>query len=352
MSEKIVVEDVVMSGVEMSGIGTDAARAGSGPRRWNRGWRRVALVAAACALIAADVQPALAGESTPVDVAAKRWEALLASSRGQRRFAQGDERGVDGAAKPGEAIGGDTKPVSGELVAGGGGEITFDSGVNKVTASFSGNEISADLALSAGELADPDRVPPQDAARAKKANGSVTNRSIKDRLADPESLNSPLVESGLLGVGEPFEITALDGDGVEVHEFPSMVDSGVADGRREYVESVDPGVEIDVAVDAAQVQGLDAGSVGLYWLSDGVWVRVPSVYDPEKGVVHAELDHLSAFWVMGQPWVAPTGPKVVLDPDDNYSWAYWPGIGYVSEVAFNILLAQAEPVKDFETSFG
>ncbi|WP_277512930.1 RHS repeat-associated core domain-containing protein [Cellulosimicrobium cellulans] len=213
-----------------------------------------------------------------------------------------------------------TAPVAAP-VEGAGHVVVEDGGrveAGPVSVAFSGHGLAADVEVEVGDVPLP---------RSARTAGGVAG------------LGEGLPEDGAL-VGSPFEVAATTAAGKQVTRFPTafdVVEHAVGPGT---VENVVSGVALEVEVDPGAVEGLDPGSVRLFTResAEDTWVEVPSYLDIEHWVVRGELDHLSQFVVIGTPFVADPGPRVVLDPDNDVAETTAPG-GKVTELGFNVRLA-------------
>ena len=179
-----------------------------------------------------------------------------------------------------------------------------------VSAEFSGYKISDELQLTLSEAA-PDA--------AASAEAQLDGIAFSDAIA----------------------IDAQAADGSEVTKFPAeVVTEQDAHGVEKAVD-VTPGITLGFAVDADEVAaaGIELTSLKLYTRESSAedWVELPSYYDEATGKVRAESDHLSEFIVIGIKYVPPPGPRIVLDPDDDYGWAETPGPA--TELVYNVALS-------------
>lgn len=227
----------------------------------------------------------------------------------------------------GSGLGSALRSVDGTVTAGEGGEVLAEDLDLAVT--FSGFEVSADLDVRVDALpGSPDA--PVVAARSALAtvDGSTGNGSAG-------------LPEGAVVVADPFEVVARDGGGREVTSFPHEVIEVPGDGDQvPDSEDIVPGVVLDVPVDAERLEGIDPGQVRLYTRESDEedWTVVPSFLDVETGRLYGELDHLSAFVVIGVPKVPSPQPRVVLDPDNDVANTISPS-GRVTELPFSISLA-------------
>ncbi|MDN4640372.1 DUF6531 domain-containing protein [Agreia sp. PsM10] len=148
-------------------------------------------------------------------------------------------------------------------------------------------------------------------------------------------------ETGGTAVGTPVDISATTDSGGEVTTFPADATiTDQADGTQVATDVV-PGVALEMAVTDKQIKDLDPSSLQIYTRENAgdPWVALPSVYDEGAGVVRGESGHLSQMVVIGIPFVAPPGPKIVLDPDDDLAYVTQPA-PELHELPLNIALAQ------------
>ena len=181
-----------------------------------------------------------------------------------------------------------------------------------VTASFDGEELKEDLDLRAEEL-------PETATAAAQS------------------------ETGLITLGGGISLDAANAAGIEVSSFPHQVEIVPATPDQPgYVKSFEPAIELVTALTPDQVGTLERSSIAMYSRDapGAPWVRLPSAFDPDTNTVVAHSDHLSEFIVMGSSAVASSGPRVVLDTDDDVGHALWNGVTQ-REVTFNVRLANA-----------
>jgi RHS repeat-associated protein len=148
-------------------------------------------------------------------------------------------------------------------------------------------------------------------------------------------------ETGGTAVGTPVDISATTDSGGEVTTFPADATlTDQADGTQVATDVV-PGVALEMAVTDKQIKGLDPSSLQIYTRENAgdPWVALPSVYDEDARVVRGESGHLSQMVVIGIPFIAPPGPKIVLDPDDDLAYVTQPA-PELHELPLNIQLAQ------------
>ncbi|MDI6022896.1 hypothetical protein QBL02_04990, partial [Leucobacter sp. UT-8R-CII-1-4] len=189
-----------------------------------------------------------------------------------------------------------------------GGQI--EAGSVGVSAEFSGYKISDELQLTLSE-------------------------------ATPDAAVSAEAQLDGIAFSDAISIDAQASDGNEVTAFPAEVVTEKDPHGVEKAASVTPGITLGFAVDEDEVTaaGIELTSLKLYTRESSAedWVELPSYYDEATGKVRAESDHLSEFIVIGIKYVPPPGPRIVLDPDDDYGWAETPGPA--SELTYNVALA-------------
>lgn len=148
-------------------------------------------------------------------------------------------------------------------------------------------------------------------------------------------------------IGAAVEITAETSDHTEVTKFPAEVQTVTDDHGVESAIDVTPGITLGFDVDAAAVEeaGLDLASLKIYTreAEGGPWLELPSYFDTGSGKVVGESDHLSQFVVIGKKFIPPPGPRIVLDPDDDYGWAQTPAPA--SELPYNVALSNLAAAK-------
>jgi len=164
----------------------------------------------------------------------------------------------------------------------------------------------------------------------------VTVAPLPQTVAD-----SAAAETSALVLTAPFDVTATTDAGIEVTSFPADPTILDPDAVQPVVVDVTPGVAVSIAVSSEQLQGIDPTSVRIVTREHGgePWLELPSFYDEELGAAVAQSDHLSQFAVIGTPFV-PTGPRIVLDPDDDVGYTVGPN-GYSTELPYNVRLANA-----------
>ncbi|KQP57017.1 hypothetical protein ASF51_03815 [Agreia sp. Leaf283] len=148
-------------------------------------------------------------------------------------------------------------------------------------------------------------------------------------------------ETGGTAVGTPVDITATTDSGAEVTTFPADATLTDQANGTQVATDVVPGVALEMAVTDKQIKGLDPSSLQIYTRENAgdPWVALPSVYDADAGVVRGESGHLSQMVVIGIAFIAPPGPKIVLDPDDDLAYVTQPA-PELHELPLNIQLAQ------------
>lgn len=192
-----------------------------------------------------------------------------------------------------------------------------------VEAEFSGHEVEGELQVTlalAGRQAE--------ASAASQLGGTVLGSAVEINAVENNA-----VEIDALGVGAA--------GGAEVTEFPAEVVTETDAHGVESAVDVIPGITLGFDVDRAELRrtGVDPGSLRIYTRETEAdpWAELPSYYDADAGRVVGESDHLSQFVVIGVKYVPPPGPRIVLDPDDDYGWAATPGPA--SELSYNAALA-------------
>lgn len=317
-----------------------------GMSTWTTGRAAVAF-AVTCALLMTGASPALADETEPESSVTTVVDGTARWAADQADAAQAAPLPASPDAPPPEALG------EGQVVAGAGGTAAAD----EVEVAFSGHEVDADLDVVISGL-------------------------------DEAAAASAATETGALALSRAFDVSATAPDGTEVTSFPNAVvtdatdvdgarlspsvDGGepvtpapvrssatstgplgsvmAADGLDEGFEGDDvaplvatdvtPGVRLEVPVDPASLDGIDAGSVRLLTREDvgQPWVEIPSYLDSERHVVVGEVDHLSEFVVIGAKDLGDPRPRVVLDPDDDLAHTSGPN-GPATELSYNVNLA-------------
>ena len=188
--------------------------------------------------------------------------------------------------------------------------VTLASAEVGVSAEFSGHEIDGDLQVAMTPAGDAAEV-----SAASQLGGTV--------------------------LGSAIEIDAVTASGEAVTEFPAEVTTATDEHGVESAVNVVPGITLGFDVDKKELKrsGVDASSLRIYTRETDAdaWQELPSYYDAEAGKVVGESDHLSQFVVIGVKFVPPPGPRIVLDPDDDYGWAETPAPA--SELTYNVALA-------------
>ena len=188
--------------------------------------------------------------------------------------------------------------------------VTLAAAEVGVSAEFSGHEIDGDLQVA--------MIPAGDAAEVSAAS-----------------------QLGGTVLGSAIEIDAVTASGEAVTEFPAEVTTATDEHGVESAVNVVPGITLGFDVDKKELKrsGVDASSLRIYTRETDAdaWQELPSYYDAEAGKVVGESDHLSQFVVIGVKFVPPPGPRIVLDPDDDYGWAETPAPA--SELTYNVALA-------------
>ncbi|MCA0379074.1 MAG: DUF6531 domain-containing protein [Actinobacteria bacterium] len=186
----------------------------------------------------------------------------------------------------------------------------LEADVVGVSAEFSGNEIADDLSVS------------------------MTPAGVSAEVSAASQLGGTVL-------GSAVEIDAVTAGGEAVTEFPAEVTTATDEHGVESAVNVVPGITLGFDVDKKELKrsGVDASSLRIYTRETDAdtWQELPSYYDAEAGKVVGESDHLSQFVVIGVKFVPPPGPRIVLDPDDDYGWAETPAPA--SELTYNVALA-------------
>lgn len=266
---------------------------------WVRGV--VAAIAVGAVIATGTVTPA---EASPWEVARRTAAATLAEVRAAAAVQEVEAAAQTTAPEP--VAEGTVRPDESSTV-------TADDVGASVT--FSGNEVPADLDVSVG--------------RAPK------NAAISAQAEQP---------GGGELASDPVQITAKDSAGKQHTGFPAKRTHTRGGGKKgPVVSDVTPGVALTLKPDLDRVKasGLDLKSLKIYTREKQgePWVALPSYFDPKSGMVKGESTHLSQFAVIGFKFVAPPGPVVVLDPDNDDGHVTTPAPP-VSELGYNIRLAQ------------
>ncbi|WGD37427.1 DUF6531 domain-containing protein [Lysinibacter sp. HNR] len=165
----------------------------------------------------------------------------------------------------------------------------------------------------------------------------VTVSSLPDRAA-----RTARSETGGVVVTDPIDISATTDTGEQVTSFPAEVETGRdSEDEPERVVSIVPGISLDIPVEKKRITDLDTGSLKIYTREGlgAAWSVIPSYFDKDTHSVKGEIDHLSQFAVIGEKFVPPPGPVIVLDPDDDVGHTEGPN-GPMTELPQNIRLAQ------------
>ncbi|MEN0083274.1 MAG: RHS repeat-associated core domain-containing protein [Leifsonia sp.] len=268
-----------------------------------RSWTRSAVTSLALGALVATgtVTPA---EAAPWEIARRTSAATLAEVRAaaaDREVREKEETTAPPPVTEGTVRPGATSKVAAESLG--------------VTATFSGHTVDDQLTVTVGEAPRTAEV----SARAEQPGGGVP-------------------------VSDPVEITAVDGAGKERTSFPAKrVDTRGGGGKGPVVSDVVPGLALALKPDAKAVKAADVDLATLrIYTREGAgdpWVQLPSYYDMKTGLVKGESTHLSQFVVIGTKFVPPSGPVVVLDPDNDDGRVTTPAPP-VSELGYNIRLAQ------------
>ncbi|MFJ4253534.1 RHS repeat-associated core domain-containing protein [Microbacterium sp. NPDC090003] len=147
--------------------------------------------------------------------------------------------------------------------------------------------------------------------------------SLTEAPSEAQARRSAAVDTAGIVVSDPVEIVALNDAGEKVTSFPAeLIDLPDEDPEHgPVVKDVIPGITLEFDVDMARVEEADVetSTLRIYTRStpSDPWTELPSYFDAETQTVKGESDHLSQFVVIGTPFVAPPGPVVVLDPDND-----------------------------------
>ena len=200
-----------------------------------------------------------------------------------------------------------------------------------------------DVTVFPGTVTAPDAAGSDRATEASGGTGSqvlggpVSSSTLLSRSATPAaSTDWPAPGVGIDDA--PIGTTpAADGSGWDT--IPATVTPLVE-------EAITPGVVVEITLPADDLAGVDTGSVRVATREDAsaAWTLLPSYLDAGRGVVVAHVDHLSQFVVIGDRDVAATGPRIVLDPDNDIAHTSGPG-GPATELAYNVALANQVAAK-------
>lgn len=173
------------------------------------------------------------------------------------------------------------------------------------------------------------------------------NLDVQMTPASETAAASAASETEGQAIGDAVEITASAPDGTEVTDFPAEVETVQDEHGVESAVNVIPGITLGFDVDPAAVEksGLDPATLKIFTreAEGDPWLELPSYFDAETEKVIGESDHLSQFVVIGKKFVPPPGPRIVLDPDDDYGWAETPGAA--SELPYNVALSNMAAAK-------
>ena len=162
------------------------------------------------------------------------------------------------------------------------------------------------------------------------SDSSANGATVEVQPIDIEGATATTPDGTVTAIGTGVSIVATtpNGETVERVEHDVVIEAATEDAPG-YVSSLTPGIELEFPVDPADLEGLDLSTLGVYSREDAndEWTWVPSAYDPERGAVVAQSDHLSEFTVMAAPAAvtSPAIPRIALDPDDNVGRALWAG---------------------------
>ncbi|WP_313542400.1 RHS repeat-associated core domain-containing protein [Leifsonia aquatica] len=243
-------------------------------------------------------------QASPMQLARRTAAATLAEVRAAAVVQ--DARVTAETEAPAPAATGDIAP---------GKKATIDASDLGASVTFSGNKVESKLSVAVG---------------AAPANALRAARSEQPGGGTP--------------VSEPVEITATDGDGKPVSQFPAKaVNTRGGGDKGPVVSDVVPGVALELKPDLELVEANDLNPATLQiYTRETVgdpWTVLPSYYDAKAGVVKGESSHLSQFVVIGTPFPVPDRPSIVLDPDNDEGHASTPAPP-VTELSYNIQLAQ------------
>lgn len=230
-----------------------------------------------------------------------RRNAAPARTPGETPKPEGDEK--------------DREPLA-EMELAAGRSATLEADSTGVTAEFSGYKVPGKLDVT---------MAPAPSGAAESAASEVDGKPI----------------------GKAVEITAVTADEKEVTRFPAEVETVTDEHGVESAVDVTPGITLGFDVDPAQVKkaGADPSTLRIYTreAEGDPWQELPSYYDSKSKRVVGESDHLSQFVVIGKKFVPPPGPRIVLDPDDDYGWAETPSPA--SELPYNVALSNMAAAK-------
>ncbi|EFO91038.1 hypothetical protein CRE_14428 [Caenorhabditis remanei] len=230
-----------------------------------------------------------------------RRNAAAARTPGEAQKQEGDEK--------------NREPLA-EMQLAAGRSATLEADSIGVTAEFSGYQVPGKLDVT---------MAPAPAGAAESAAAEVDGKPI----------------------GKAVEITAVTNEEKVVTKFPAEVETVSDEHGVESAVDVTPGITLGFDVDPAQVKkaGADPSTLRIYTreAEGDPWQELPSYYDRTSKRVVGESDHLSQFVVIGKKFVPPPGPRIVLDPDDDYGWAETPSPA--SELPYNVALSNMAAAK-------
>ncbi|MFJ3394670.1 RHS repeat-associated core domain-containing protein [Leifsonia aquatica] len=243
-------------------------------------------------------------QASPMQLARRTAAATLAEVRSAA--AVQDARVKAETEAPAPAATGDIAP---------GKKATIDASDLGASVTFSGNKVESKLSVTVG---------------AAPANALRAARSEQPGGGTP--------------VSDPVEITATDGDGKPVTQFPAKAVNTRGGGNEgPVVSDVVPGIALELKpdLDLVTANGLDPATLQIYTRENAgeQWTVLPSYYDAEAGVVKGVSTHLSQFVVIGDAFPVPDRPVIVLDPDNDEGHVTTPAPP-VTELSYNIQLAQ------------
>ena len=158
-------------------------------------------------------------------------------------------------------------------------------------------------------------------------------------------MDPPALPPDNLAVGGPaFDVSVRTPEGAPAHDFPPLVT--IVPGPPD-IAIVTPTVEIHIHYTPEDVWGLNLNEFFLYTRDDPSeeWQWVPSAAYQEQQLLVAEVDHFSQFVPLAplagvRSLATWADLQLALDPDDNVGWAYWPGVGKVTETPMSFRLIQ------------
>jgi YD repeat-containing protein len=139
-------------------------------------------------------------------------------------------------------------------------------------------------------------------------------------------------ETDLVLLSEPLLVEANDGHGGSISSFEHRIEVDPAtELLPARIRSYVPGIELNLKIDTDRAGQYLPHEVAVYRRSSASdpWTMLPSAYDRDgTGLVTAYATSTGEFAVLAQADAlqaeAPTGPTVVLDPDNDLARALWP----------------------------